>query len=621
MATRRAASRLATRLRAVRDVPAPPSARYLDVFDRVGVCETRAQDDDRRASARGAGPLPRGFAASCASRSPSFSETPSRSTRAWTVPPPPGAARARASSSSTARAKSAPSATEEATTNDVRRGSRPDERRTTAKEASGFFSGPVLGTGDVTRPTAREGGKLDGVGRKLDDASSVSTNARGDGRFFFNQLPEGTATICVTSGVLMAGHACVAPVLPAFATEFGASAAQVGACLSAFALARLLLNVPSGALADKAGRRPLLVAGPLVTALGMFGCAAAGSLPELLLHRFVAGAGSAVYASGASATLADLSTSVNRGRVLGANQAAALAGAAAGPAVGGAIVAASAPFFGEVATRAPFLAVGVGCLYAAAHAFRGAPETLRRFEKRRTAEEDDASVCHDEARETNAPGASSSDSVEKEDAEKAEKAERVRLARRDFFAASGVNAALFFSGSGGRATLVPLLAASTHGFDVAEIGGLFSAMALTSLLGAAPAAALADAVPRRRVVFGAMALSSVAVAATAAAPTKELFAGSAVAWAAAHALMGPAPAAYAADVAGPRARRGAALATYRTCGDVGMLVGPVALGAAADAFGAHGALGANGAVLGASALGFRAAASDRDHRRSAPRKE
>ena len=52
------------------------------------------------------------------------------------------------------------------------------------------------------------------------------------------------------------------------------------------------------------------------------------------------------------------------------------------------------------------------------------------------------------------------------------------------------------------------------------------------------------------------------------------------------------------------ARRGAALATCRTCGGVGMLVGPVALGAAADAFGAHGALGANGAVLGASALGF-----------------
>ena len=47
----------------------------------------------------------------------------------------------------------------------------------------------------------------------------------------------------------------------------------------------------------------------------------------------------------------------------------------------------------------------------------------------------------------------------------------------------------------------------------------------------------------------------------------------------------------------------------------------VPVGAAADAFGAHGALGANGAVLGASALAFRAAASDRDHRKSEPRKE
>jgi MFS family permease len=120
----------------------------------------------------------------------------------------------------------------------------------------------------------------------------------------------------------------------------------------------------------------------------MFGSALASSLPELLAYRFVAGAGSAAYASGASATLADLSTSKNRGRVLGANQAAALAGAALGPALGGAIVSVTAlaqknapSFFlaqemGDVATRAPFFAVGLGCLFAAFHAFRVAPETL-----------------------------------------------------------------------------------------------------------------------------------------------------------------------------------------------------------------------------------------------------
>lgn len=452
----------------------------------------------------------------------------------------------------------------------------------------------------------------------------------------------------------MSCHACVAPALPAFATQFGASFSEVGACLSAFALARLVLNVPSGTFADKKGRRPLLIYGPLITSVGMFGSALASSLPELLAYRFVAGAGSAAYASGASATLADLSTSKNRGRVLGANQAAALAGAALGPALGGAIVSVTAlaqtnaGFFvaremGDVATRAPFFAVGLGCLFAAFHAFRVAPETLvlERGTKTKSSESERSSTRGVLSRETTADDGggggdaangfavaakrrpttkhSAFDSTRDEDSsaseeKEKEKAERVRRARRDFFAASGVNAALFFSGSGGRATLVPLLAASVHGMDVAEIGALFSAMALTSLLGAAPAAALADAAPRRRVVFAAMGLSSVAVFATAAAPTKELFALSSVAWAASHALMGPAPAAYAADVAGPRATRGVALATYRTCGDVGMLVGPVALGAAADAFGAPSALGANGAALGAAAVAFRATASDRDHR-------
>ncbi len=48
-------------------------------------------------------------------------------------------------------------------------------------------------------------------------------------------------------------------------------AAAVGTTLSAYALARLCMNIPSGILADRRGRKPLLVAGPAVTALGAAG--------------------------------------------------------------------------------------------------------------------------------------------------------------------------------------------------------------------------------------------------------------------------------------------------------------------------------------------------------------
>jgi DHA1 family multidrug resistance protein-like MFS transporter len=184
------------------------------------------------------------------------------------------------------------------------------------------------------------------------------------------------------TGLLMAGHSCVAPVLPVFAGEFGATAAQVGMTLSAFAAARLVLNVPCGMLADKYGRRPLILAGPVITAVGMLGSAMAPGLPELFAWRFVAGAGSAVYMSGAQALLADISKASNRARVLGTNQAAVLAGAAIGPAVGGIMAG-----WLDLGCRSPFVAVGAMCGLAAVHAYYSVPETaaavLRR--RRRTA--------------------------------------------------------------------------------------------------------------------------------------------------------------------------------------------------------------------------------------------
>lgn len=54
------------------------------------------------------------------------------------------------------------------------------------------------------------------------------------------------------------------------------------------------------------------------------------------------------------------------------------------------------------------------------------------------------------------------------------------------------------------------------------------------------------------------------------------------AWSLATASMGPALPAYAADLA-PEGRRGLSTALFRSCGDVGFVLTPVALGALADA--------------------------------------
>lgn len=56
--------------------------------------------------------------------------------------------------------------------------------------------------------------------------------------------------------------------LPLYLQGFGVGAAAVGTTISVYAFARLIMNVPAGILGDQYGRKPLLVWGPAITALG-----------------------------------------------------------------------------------------------------------------------------------------------------------------------------------------------------------------------------------------------------------------------------------------------------------------------------------------------------------------
>jgi MFS family permease len=366
----------------------------------------------------------------------------------------------------------------------------------------------------------------------------------------------------------MSGQGVISPVLPLFARDFGASVASVGLTLSIFALARLLLNVPLGILSDRYGRRLLLVAGPLVSAIGMIGSGCSPGIAQLLLWRFVAGAGSAMYMTGAQIYLTDISTPETRARVIGTNHGALLFGVSIGPGIGGLL----ADLFGF---RVPFFVVGAAALTASVYGAIRLPET------RPTDLQID--------RGTEAPSRLGGD-------RRSRHPWIEMMWSRDFLAVSSVTASIFLTRAGGRMTLMPLLAASELGYSAASLGAVFTAMAMINLVGLAPAAIVADRFGRKSAIVPSGVIIGVALILMANSNSNLLFLSAAMLLAVGTSIIGPAPAAYAADIA-PLALRGLAMGLYRSAGDLGFTLGPFVLGALADATSIGWALTANALIV------------------------
>lgn len=350
----------------------------------------------------------------------------------------------------------------------------------------------------------------------------------------------------------MAGQGVVGPVLPLYARDFGVSTAVVGLTFTAFGLARLVLNIPAGIWADRAGRRALLIGGPLITAVGMIGSGLAPTIWVLLAWRLVAGAGSALYMTGAQIYLIDIAGEDRRARYIATNQGALLLGVSVGPAVGGLL----ADVF---SLRTPFLVVGAGAALTSVYAFFRLPETARHL-----------------TAEARAAGRSALSGSERW------AAQRAFVGTSQFMAVAGITFAVFAIRSGFRQTLVPLDAADQFGWDTGDLGLLFTMVGLIGLVLIAPAGWAADRFGRRPSIIGPsyVAVAGVGLAAMASTPTMFI-AGNIVA-ALGTSISGPAPSAFVADLA-PEELRGAAMGLYRTVGDLGLVLAPVLAGALADA--------------------------------------
>lgn len=142
----------------------------------------------------------------------------------------------------------------------------------------------------------------------------------------------------------------VAPLLPEIERRTGAGDEALGFALAAYAIPILIVSIPVGRLADRIGRRPLLLGGLLLVGLGSILIAVSGALGPLLVGRAVQGIGSTLCWVAALALVSDLARPGRKGEAIGFALAATSLGSIGGPALGGIAG-------GAISFEAPFLLV------------------------------------------------------------------------------------------------------------------------------------------------------------------------------------------------------------------------------------------------------------------------
>lgn len=113
----------------------------------------------------------------------------------------------------------------------------------------------------------------------------------------------------------MLGMFMVLPVLTTYGMALqGATQALIGIAIGVYGLAQALFQIPFGLLSDKVGRRPLIVGGLLVFALGSIVAAMSDSIWGIILGRALQGSGA--IAAAVMALLSDLTREQNRTKAM-----------------------------------------------------------------------------------------------------------------------------------------------------------------------------------------------------------------------------------------------------------------------------------------------------------------
>lgn len=127
----------------------------------------------------------------------------------------------------------------------------------------------------------------------------------------------------------------VLPVLPRYVHgPLDGGNIAVGVVVGSYAITGLLLRPVAGRLADHRGRKPTVLLGSIVVALGGFMYLLPLGVPGLIAARLVLGAGEGAVFTASSAWVVDLAPLPRRGRLIGLYGLSVWAGLSIGPLVG-----------------------------------------------------------------------------------------------------------------------------------------------------------------------------------------------------------------------------------------------------------------------------------------------
>lgn len=173
-----------------------------------------------------------------------------------------------------------------------------------------------------------------------------------DGFFSTYQL----LTLYLPAFIFALGYSIATPAIPVFAKSFDTGFGVASLVIVVHALGGLLAAVPTGYFVDRLGRRPILIAGPLLVGASSLLIAVAHSFVELLLYRLIGGAAMEMWRQSRLAIIADVGKRRQRGRQMSGMIGIEGAGRLIGPALGGLLAVWS--------IRVPFVVHGVLALLA-----------------------------------------------------------------------------------------------------------------------------------------------------------------------------------------------------------------------------------------------------------------